>query len=83
MFMVGLGLITFFIGLGLILNGLLFTVPKKRLSDKSTDAQNQRELDVAEVETNELSLPESKNVFTSVTEPTTRHLEEKHPVRRS
>ena len=29
-FMIGLGLITFFIGLGFILNAILFTVPKKK-----------------------------------------------------
>ena len=82
-FFVGLGVVTFFIGLGLILNALLFTVPKKKLTDKSIDAQSQRKLDVADAETNELKLPESNHIFSSVTEETTRHLEKKQPLPRS
>lgn len=82
-FMMGLGLITFFLGLGFILNALLFTVPKKSLSDKSDEAQSQRKLDSAiETETNELVLPpKSENdIFTSVTEETTRSLREKQSI---
>ena len=83
LFMIGAGLITFFIGLGIIINGLLFTVPKKILSDKSSDARSQREIDAAENSTNELALPEPNNsVFSSVTEHTTRTLKEKQPVPR-
>jgi len=78
----GLGLVTLFIGLSLILNALLFTVPKKILSDKSSDARNQRELDAAETSTNELVLPESNDSFSSVTEHTTHRLKEKQPIRR-
>ncbi|HEX8287236.1 MAG TPA: hypothetical protein VF556_04535 [Pyrinomonadaceae bacterium] len=74
LFFVGLGIVTFFIGLGLILNALLFTVPKKKLQDKSSEAQNQRKLDLTDAETNDLQLPESNNIFTSVTEETTRQL---------
>jgi hypothetical protein len=81
-FVAGLGMVTLFIGLSLILNALLFTVPKKILSDKSSDARSQRELDAAETSTNELVLPESNSVFSSVTEHTTRHLKEKQPVSR-
>ena len=77
----GLGLVTLFIGLSLIINALFFTVPKKTLSDKSFDARSQRELD-AESITNELALPEPNGVFSSVTEHTTRHLKEKQPVSR-
>lgn len=80
LFMIGLGLITFFIGLGIIINGLLFTVPKKSLSNKSTDAESQRRLDLINAPTNEL--PELNNTLTSVTEETTRHLEEKQPISR-
>ncbi|MEP6902278.1 MAG: hypothetical protein ABJA66_11040 [Actinomycetota bacterium] len=78
-FFAGLGVVTFFIGLSFIINGLLLTVPKKGVSDKSSDAQQQRELDA---HTNELVLPESNEVFSSVTEQTTRHLKEKQPVLR-
>ncbi|MGC2238794.1 MAG: hypothetical protein WA584_21745 [Pyrinomonadaceae bacterium] len=75
----GLGLVTFFIGLSFVINSLLFSVPKKSLSDKSEDAASQLELDA---QTNELVLPGAKSVFTSVTEHTTQHLKEKHPISR-
>lgn len=77
LFMVSLGgIICFFIGLGIILNGLLFSVPKKRLADRSTDATSQLELDDAS-DTNELQLPARPANFASVTEHTTKHLKEK------
>jgi hypothetical protein len=86
-FLAGLGVVAFFIGLSFILNGLLLTVPKKRVSDKSTDADYQRELDARggqiDAATNELALPESNQIFASVTESTTRHLKEKQPAKRS
>ncbi len=81
-FLAGLGMITFFIGLSFVFNGLLFSVPKKSLSDKSDEAISQRELDAADGQTNELRLPESNAVFSSVTEQTTRHLKEKQPISR-
>lgn len=80
LFLAGLGVITFFIGLGFIINAMLFTLPKTSLTDKSTDAVSQRELDA---HTGELVLPGSPQTFTSVTEETTRHLNEKIPVPRS
>lgn len=43
----GLGAITFAIGLGLMLNGLLFTRPRKGLEDHSADARLQNLLDTA------------------------------------
>jgi len=79
----GMGVVCFFIGLSFIINAMLFTVPKKRLSDKSSDAKRQRRLDLNDPETNELLLPESDTMFTSVTEHTTRHLKEKQPVPRN
>lgn len=82
----GLGIITFFIGLSFIINGLLLTVPKTGVSDKSTDAARQRELDAhltaIDAETNELVLPAAQQVFSSVTENTTRHLKDKEGVPR-
>ena len=75
----GLGVVTFFIGLSFVINGLLLTVPKKGISDKSSDADQQRALDA---ETNELVLPEPSQTFSSVTEHTTQHLKEKQPVSR-
>ena len=78
----GLGIVTLFIGLSFAINGLLFTVPKKVLSDKSSAARSQRELDAVESTTNELVLHESNNIFSSVTEQTTQHLKEKQPIPR-
>lgn len=79
----GMGVVTLFIGLSFFINGLLFTVPKKSLEDRSEEANNQRELDVAEAQTNELLLPENKSLFSSVTENTTKHLKEKQPIPRN
>jgi hypothetical protein len=41
----GLGVITFLIGLALVLNGVLFTKPRKGLQDSTADAQRQTLLD--------------------------------------
>lgn len=80
-FIAGMGLICFFIGLGFIINGLLFTVPNKTLPDNSGDASRQRELDAQPA--NPLVLPEASNYeFASVIENTTRRLKEKQPSRR-
>lgn len=82
LFMVGAGLITFLIGLGIIINGLLFTVPRKTVANNSLAAQSQRELDVARLQTDELLLPETNNTFSSVTEHTTQHLKGKQTIPR-
>lgn len=89
-FLAGMGLVAFFVGLGFILNGLYFTVPRKSLSDNSAEADRQRELDrLSNVQANalgaptsELVLPEAKSLFSSVTEETTQHLKEKVPIER-
>lgn len=73
-------IVAFFIGLSFVINGMFFTVTKKRLLDKANDAERQRQLDG---NTNDLSLPEPARPFSSVTENTTTHLEEKQPVMRS
>jgi hypothetical protein len=70
------GIVCFFIGLGIILNGLLFSVPRKGVADRSADANLQRELDDASG-TDELQLPARPANFASVTEHTTKHLKEK------
>lgn len=74
------GLVTLFIGLSFMVNGLFFTVPKKVLTDKSSEGEAQRQLDFSQIETNELKLPQSNQVFTSVVDETTQHLHEKEPV---
>jgi hypothetical protein len=82
LFMIGAGLVTFLIGLGIIINGLLFTIPPKSVADNSLNARSQRELDVANLQTDELLLPETNNTFSSVTEHTTQHLKQKQPIPR-
>jgi len=42
---ISLGLITFLIGLGLVINGLAFTIPRKKIADRSDEAQSQKELE--------------------------------------
>ncbi|HKX82952.1 MAG TPA: hypothetical protein VJL58_01930 [Pyrinomonadaceae bacterium] len=76
-FLAAMGLVLFFIGLGFILNGVFLTVPKKKLANKSFDADRQRALDSGT--TNDLVLPAQSSTFQSVTENTTRHLKDKEP----
>ena len=80
-FLAALGVVAFFLGLGFILNGVLLTVPKKHMPDRSPDADSQRQLDGLRAETSELSLPQPAAAasFSSVTEHTTRHLKENEP----
>ena len=78
------GFITFMIGLGIIVNGLLFTVPRKQLPGAESDALAQEVLDsmqngrryeapIAGSLTNELG-PGTNPQLASVTEHTTHHL---------
>ena len=78
------GIIVFLIGLGMIINGLLFTVPRKELPGDSGDALAQRLLDSTAQQyespqlramTNELT-PQRTSV-PSITEHTTHHLNSK------
>ena len=74
------GFVTFFIGLGILLNGLLFTIPRKKLPGSEQDALAQELLDsttqyqppLPRATTNELSSPRTPEV--SITEHTTHHL---------
>src|SRR6267143_2746397 len=43
---ISLGVITFLIGLGMIINGLAFTIPKKGLRDRTAAAKAQKELEM-------------------------------------
>ena len=87
---IALGVITFLIGLGLVLNGLVFTVPRKTLADRSNDAEAQRELEAMAAQsgygvsqlsagsqvTNDLPSANDRIVGRpSVTEHTTHHLD--------
>jgi hypothetical protein len=77
-FLLGLGITAFLIGLGLIVNALLFTVPKGHVPDYSTDI---RRRDLIEGASDRVSLVKSQlstaDPLTpppSVTEQTTHHL---------
>jgi hypothetical protein len=43
---IALGVITFLIGLGMIINGLAFTIPQKGLVDRTEEAKAQKELEM-------------------------------------
>ncbi len=85
---ISLGVIAFLIGLGLVINGLAFTIPRKTLADRSEEAQAQRELEsraqnsyVANqlsAQTNDLPSPLAAIAGrSSVTEHTTHQLKTK------
>jgi len=84
-FLAALGIVTFFIGLGFILNGIFLTVPRKRVEDRAAEAEQQRVLDTATpTDTNDLRLPDgAAGLFSSVTENTTQHLGDKRPETRA
>ena len=84
---VGLGAIAFAIGLGLMMNGLLFTRPRQGVADHSDDARLQNLLDSGYAPPQSGSSTEAPPTFrsqttsnlsqaagSSVTEHTTRHL---------
>jgi hypothetical protein len=85
---ISLGVIAFLIGLGLVINGLAFTIPRKTIADRSKDAQAQKELEaraqsaypanqlsVGSQTTNDLPSPDNRIAApSSVTEHTTHHL---------
>lgn len=80
---VGPGLITLFVGLGLVVNGLKFSIPRKELSGEKAhalsqmmlDSKLQKELAQPQAMTSELS--PAKSAAPSVTEHTTHHLQSK------
>jgi hypothetical protein len=83
------GLICFFIGVGIIINGLVFTVPRKGIADRSDDARAQQELEAGarnmfaanqlsatSKPTNDLPSPDRIAGRPSVTEHTTHQLKQ-------
>ena len=82
----GLGIVTFCLGLGLLLNALLFTRPRKDLKDHSADARAQNLLDAGYAAPQVRSSSESplfrspttsnlsNTAGASITEHTTHHL---------
>ena len=82
---IGPGFIAFLVGVGIVMNGLLFTIPKKRLPGDAQDALAQKLLDSTTAQyqapqlrakTNELNVT-SNSALPSVTEHTTHHLHSK------
>ncbi len=77
-------LITFLVGLGMVINGLLFTVPRKKLPGDASDAASQNMLNSvvnksyeppgARILTNELTPAATTPKIASITEHTTHHL---------
>ncbi len=77
-FLAGLGIVAFFIGIGFILNGMFLTVPRRSLGEKASEADRQRALDGIVGDTSDLKLPDVPAAeFGSVTEHTTRSLDER------
>lgn len=76
LFLAGLGLVAFFIGLGFILNGIFLTVPRHGVAEGPTNTEILKGLDVG---ANDLQIPAppARDLFSSVTEHTTRHLKGK------
>ena len=79
--LVGLGVIAFALGLGFVLNGMLFTKPRKAMEDRSPDARLQNLLDAGyhpPAALGEPRAPTTSNLVqsprSSVTEQTTHHL---------
>jgi len=80
----GLGIVTFLIGLGLLLNAFWFTRPRKQLEDRSAEARSQNQLDAGSApqlrpgESPSFKAQTTSNLShvagSSVTEQTTKHL---------
>jgi hypothetical protein len=78
---IALGIVTFLLGLGFIINGVAFTIPRRTLADRSDDAESLRELEEmgyltsSAQSTNDLQTPASVIAARpSVTEHTTHQL---------
>jgi hypothetical protein len=72
----GAGVVLFFIGLGFLLNALLFTRPRTSVKDHSADAHAQNAIDAGQNQ-GQLHSPTTSNLTPpagSVTEHTTLHL---------
>ena len=76
------GLIAFLVGLGLVINGLLFTIPRKQLPGSTEDALSQNLLDATQYQAPQLhamtnELGPAKAPVPSITEHSTHHLNSK------
>ena len=81
-FLTGLGVTAFLIGLGLVINALLFTVPKQYAAQASSDIRQRDLIDGAPDRViavkRELTTAEPLSPPPSVTEQTTHHLADSH-----
>jgi hypothetical protein len=74
-FLIGPSLLVFLIGLGVVINGLWFSVPKQSMPDRSLDRQDAPEGALRSVTAEQGNLSGSPHsALLSVTEETTRHL---------
>jgi hypothetical protein len=79
--MSAMGFVVFFVGLSLVINGMFFTIPKQMTSGAETPADLYKELPELERNTNELLSPApADREFFSVTDNTTRTLDDKIPL---
>lgn len=76
MFLAALGVVTFFIGIALILNGIFLTVPKGKSHGNSSAKEPAPTFEAPGGSTVQLPFPPASEVFNSVTESTTRQLDE-------
>ena len=75
------GLVAFFVGLALIVNGMYFTIPKGEQEVLSVSNDDSERFPGRDSTTNNLLMPPTaQQEFSSVTEHTTRHLKEKEPI---
>lgn len=75
--LIGLAVITLLIGLGLVINGMLFTKPRRELADRSSEANAQNALDGGPVNSHQALPPGATDPglrVPSVTEHTTHQL---------
>jgi hypothetical protein len=78
----GLGFVGFLVGLAFILNGVFLTSPKNKHLSGVADRIKAPTLNASATNTNDLQMPEPVNLFSSVTEHTTRHLKDDELVHR-
>jgi hypothetical protein len=77
---ISLGVIAFLIGIGLVINGLAFTIPRKTIADRSEEARAQKELEVqstypaSQLSAGSQTTNDLPGAVPSVTEHTTHHL---------
>ena len=78
-FLGGLGVVAFFLGLGFLLNGFFLSVPKRSLPDEAEAGDPDRQGVIPEAVHSDMQLPQAPAdvLFPSVTEHTTQHLEKK------